>query len=476
MNLEGIKVALIFPAYQDSSDIVSLKENKKHIGKIPPLSLAYVAAILEAHKVEVRIIDASVFDMDKEQVVQSLKEFAPDLVGFTLATYHFHNNLSWIKYIKKELGVPIVVGGIQTSIYPEETLLHQAIDYIIIGDAEETLVELIGNIAGQNDIKGVKGIGYRDSLGNVLINESRRPFLNIDATPFPARHLLSNEKYFSLISHKKNFSVMMTSRGCPFNCIFCDNNTIKFRLRSPGNVVDEMEECKHKYAINEIDMFDAAFTVREDRTIEICEEILKRDLELLWSFRTRADLVNKRMLEVLKQASCIRIYYGIESASPRILKNIKKEVDIEKIKDTVMQTKKIGIEPFGFFMIGNIGETKETIEDTVKLIKKLPLKYIQVSSTYAPPNTELYEHIKEKYNRDFWREYTREGNLKGKIPRYGTELSEEEVEEQVRRVYLSFYLNPRRVLEIVSSIRSVEEFKRGLLALKDMLVSFLHRV
>ncbi|MFC2140116.1 B12-binding domain-containing radical SAM protein [Candidatus Auribacterota bacterium] len=472
MDLKGTKIALIFPPYKETRDTISVKENKKHLGKIPPLSLAYIAAILEAHNVDTLLIDASALALSKEECVRRLQEFSPDFLGFTLATYHFHHTLDWIRYLKNNIKVPIVVGGIHTSVYPKETLAHKEIDYLVIGDGEETLPELIKTLLNGSNISQIKGIAYKDQAGNVLLNEPRGSFNNIDLTPFPARHLLPNEKYFSLISHRKNFTAMMTSRGCPFNCIFCDNNTIKFRFRSPENVVDEMVECYDKYDIREIDIFDAAFTVKKDRAKKICEEMLKRQLDIIWSFRTRADLIDKELLTLLNRASCTRIYYGIESASPTILKNIKKEVSIERIKEVIWQTEKSGIEPFGFFMVGNIGETKETVAETIQLIKKLPLKYIQVASIYVPPNTELYDYLRDENQYDFWREYTRKGKLEGELPLYGTSLTRKEIDHYVKRMYLAFYLRPFQVLKIVLSIKSFEEFKRGCIALKDMVVSF----
>ncbi|MFC1666942.1 B12-binding domain-containing radical SAM protein [Candidatus Omnitrophota bacterium] len=470
-SLKDIKISLIFPSYRSAKDPVSIREAKQNLGVIPPLSLAYVAAILESKDCKVDLIDASALNLTKYQVLNRINAFGPDFLGFTTTTIDFHHTLDWIRYLKEETGIPVIIGGIHISVYPKETLTYEAIDYGIVGEAEETLPEFLEYLVNKKDLSKVSGICYRED-SRIVVTANRAPFRNLDDSPFPARHLLSNEKYYSLISKKKNFTAMMTSRGCPFHCIFCDNHTIEYRCRSPRNVVDEIGQCQRLFKINEIDIFDALFSVNPNRVIEICREIRQRKLEISWSFRTRVDLVNARMLDELRESGCMRIYYGIESGDRDILKNINKEIDIETVKRIVNITKDKGIDVFGYFMIGNIGETEESIKKTTNLILELPLDYVQITPVFAPPNTVLYEMLRKKIHRDYWKEYTLDQTMRDMLPRYGTSLTDEEIKKKVRECYLKFYLRPGYIAKKMIELKSFDEFFRSLRAIKDMVFSY----
>lgn len=471
-NLENIKVGLVFPQYKEYPDKVSFPENKHHLGVIPPITLAYVAAILESSGCRVKLIDASALKLTKGQVVDSLKDFNPDFIGFTSTTVDFHNTLGWINYLKEGLNKPIIAGGVHLAVYPKETLSHQAVDYGVTGEAEETLPELLECLTNKGDLSKIKGICYRDN-GGIRVTEKRLPVSNLDEYPFPARHLLPNEKYYSFISKKKNFTAMLTSRGCPFHCIFCDSQTVKYRYRSPKNVVDEMQVCHDSYGINEIDIFDALFSVSSDRVMEICRELKSRKLKLKWSFRTRVDLVNEEMLEQLNKSGCVRIHYGIESGDPGILKNISKNVDISTVKKIVRLTKQKGIDAFGYFMIGNVGDNEETVKESRKLMLELPFDYIQISPAYAPPNSSLYRQVKEKTGKDFWSEYTIDPQRGGAFPRYGTDLTDKQINTYIYKCYLKFYLRPGFILNFIIRLRSWPELVRSLRSLKDIIFSFV---
>lgn len=470
-SLVGVKISLIFPSYQATKDPVSLKEAKEHLGVIPPLSLAYVAAILEKEGCAVQLIDASALKLTHCQALEMINKFNPDFLGFTSTTVDFRNTLEWISYFKAHTHLSVIIGGIHMSVYPAETLTHEVIDYGVIGEAEETLPELLRCLVYGKEVSQVKGICYRQS-GEVMINETRPPVRNIDETPFPSRHLLPNERYYSLISKKKNFTAMITSRGCPFHCIFCDNQTILYRCRSPKNIVDEMEICKTQYGINEIDIFDALFSIDKSRVIEICKQIRERKLKIDWSFRTRVDLVNEEMLDELKKSGCRRIYYGIESGDQGILRSINKEVDIELIKRMVCLTKKKGIDTFGYFMIGNIGETAESIKKTLDLMLALPLDFVQISPVFAPPNTKLYEMLIKKEKRDYWKEYVLGRVEEDLLPRYGTDLTDSEIKKYIRYCYLRFYVRLIYMVKTICRMRSWAEVRRSAEVLRDMVFSY----
>lgn len=468
-ELGGLKVCLVFPPYRESEDIVFLTAAKKNLGKIPPLSLCAVAAALEQYGCSVKIIDANVTDSGIDQVISEISRFSPDFLGFTLATYQFHFTLEWIRNIRQKINVPVIVGGHHARIYPREILTHREIDYCIIGDAEEALPKFLIALTGKQDLSGILGLAYRnESSQEIIVNNAAACIEDLDSVTFPSRHLIDNSLYYSLISQYKNFTAMTTSRGCVFQCIFCDNHCLKYRAMSPKRVVDEIEACHRDFGINEIDMFDGVFSINKNRLLAICEEIGKRKIRIHWSMRTRADLVDRDMLIALKQAGCIRIYYGIESGSALVLKNIKKGMDLGYIEETVKFTKKIGIDTFGYFMLGAPGETKETLRQTRKLMLSLPLDYVQISPIFYPPNTELYTEVMKKIKYDYWQEYTLDPEKMINFPIVGTDFSQAQIHFFVRKMYLNFYLRPRYILKFMMRIKSYAEISRALKALSDM--------
>ena len=467
--LKGTRLCLIFPPYKESEDIVFLKTAKKNLGKITPLSLCAVAAIFERFGGVVKIIDANAKELTIESVTKEIDNFSPDFLGFTLSTYQFHYTLEWIKSIRSRANISTIVGGPHARIYPREILTHKQIDYCVIGDAEEALPNLIHSLINKKELSTVGGIAYRSrNEGSIKINNFLLYIKDLDNIPFPSRHLIDNSLYYSLISKYKNFTAMTSSRGCIFQCTFCDNHCIPYRAMSPKRVVDEMEVCKKEFNINEIDMFDGVFSISKKRTLEICEEIKKRKLKIFWSFRTRADLVDKETLNVLKSAGCIRIYYGIESGSPGILRNIKKYVTLEHIKYIVKLTKHIGIDTFGYFMVGNYGEDYKTISETINLMLSLPLDYVQIAPIFYPPNTKVYSEVMKIIKQDYWREYTINPNHRIEFPIVGTNFSKEQIHAIARKMYLRFYLRPAFIIKFMLRIKSSEEFVRAIKAVFDM--------
>jgi len=468
VDLDGMKVCLVFPPYRESHDTVFLASAKKNLGKITPLSLCAVAAALEKHRCRVQIIDANASGIGVDEAIGKIEEFGPDFLGFTLSTYQFHFTLEWIRRIRLRLRTPIIVGGPHARAYPAEILTHRQIDYCVIGDAEEALPLLLSALASGADIRGIGGVAWRDDDGAAIINPASY-VRDLDTVAFPARHLLDNSLYYSFISQYKNFTAMTTSRGCVFECTFCDNHCIPYRAMSPRRVVNEIDSCVKEFGINEIDMFDGIFSVDRIRLLQICDLINKRSIKVHWSLRTRADLMDEESLRALKQAGCLRIYYGIESGSPEVLKNIRKNMDLERIKREVAYTKKIGIETFGFFIIGAPGETTQTVAQTAQLLASLPLDYAQIAPIFYPPQTALYEQVLKDTGHDYWREYTIAPEKGFHLPVVGTCLTRKDIRALARKAYLKFYLHPRSIIRFIAKMKSVAELPRALGALADML-------
>lgn len=467
--LEGLRVALVYPPYGAVRNEPGIKTVKENYGIFPSLSLLYVAGILEAAGCEVLFLDAHAEDIGLDACVERLQRFGPDYVGYTLTTYLFFQSMDWIQAIRKQVDVPVIVGGVHLSIYPRETLGYRAIDYAITNEAEYALPDLLEALVRRTSLADVRGIAYRQPDGDVIVTPKARD-CDVDETPYPARHLIDNSLYYSFISQYRNFTCFITSRGCPYKCIFCEQGSKAFRARSPKNVVDELEVCHKELGIRELDFFDSSFTIRKDRVIGICEEIQRRKLPIVWAARTRVDCITDDVLSAMRAAGCTRIYYGIESGNREILQTLKKSTSIEMYRDVVSRTRKHGIATFGYFMVGNPYETEASIRQTIRLALELDLDYAQFSKVTPMPATEMYTLLLKETGRDYWREHIEKG-VDEDIPRPMCDMSDAEIQRWARLAYLRFYYRPKYIARALGRLKSREELARSVKTAWQMLVN-----
>ena len=469
ISLDGVRVALVYPPYGPVRNEPGIKTVKENYGIFPSLSLLYVAGILQQAGAEVLFVDAHAEGLDLDQTVSRLTAFGPDFVGYTLTTYLFFQSMAWITEIRKQVDVPVIVGGVHMSIYPRETLARKELDYGVTGEAEIALPELLGALVRRQDLSRVRGICYKRPDGEVVVTPKAAD-CDVDDAPFPARGLIDNSLYYSFISQYKNFSCFITSRGCPYKCIFCEQGSKPFRARSPNNVVDELEICNKEFGIRELDFFDSSFTIRKDRVIAICDEIQRRKLDVVWAARTRVDCISDDVLSSMRKAGCNRIYYGIESGNREILHTLKKSTSLEMYKDVVSRTKAHGIHTFGYFMLGNPYENEATIRQTVRLALELDLDYAQFSKVTPMPATEMYTLLLKETGRDFWREHIEQGTDED-IPRPLCDMTDAEIQRWTRLAYLRFYYRPRYMAAALRRVKSREELVRSVKTAWQMLVS-----
>jgi len=372
--------------------------------------------------------------------------------------------------VREAVGAPTLLGGVHMGIYPEETFSHRAIDFGCTGEAEMVLPEFLETLNRGGDLASVKGVIWRDG-DQVVVNEFPDLLYDVDNVPFPARNHLPNDRYYSFISQFRNFTPLITSRGCPFRCIFCEQGGLPFRGRKPENVVDEIEECYHVYKVREFDFFDSSFTVDKKRVVRICEEINRRGIHVAWAIRSRVDLVDEEMLVALRNAGCKRIYYGIESSSPKILETLRKKTNLEQIREVMFLTRKHKIDTFGYFMVGSPGETPETIQDSIRFAIDLKLDYAQFSKVTPMPATELYRMLLNEGQPDYWRKYILDPGNEIFVPRPGCDLSEEEIQQWTRRAYIRFYFRPRYIVKALLRLKSRHELKRSVRTAWSMLTT-----
>lgn len=461
-----MRFALIFNPFSYKVHEENLKIVQKYFGLFPPLSLAWVAAIAKQAGHEVTIIDARTLQLSKQEAFEILKKFNPDIMGFMMTTYMYRETLSWIEYMKERLDIPVVVGGYNLRVYPEESVAPAAIDFGVKEHAYYTIPALLKELEGDKNFESVPGLVYKEN-GVTKINPHPQK-IEFDKFPNPARYLLPNELYAEFPTERRNFTVMVTSLGCPHKCHFCEAGGTPYSPRKPEIVVDEIEECYEKYGIREIDVFDYDFTIDRKRLIKICREIRKRDLNIIWACRSRIDTVDDELLDEMKMAGCHRIYYGIESGSQEILDKLNKKITLKQIRQTIKATKKRGIMALGFFLVGVPGETRETFKKTLKFSKKLNLDYVQYSKCLAKPLTPLWKEMIEKTGHDYWKEWILGIEEDRAVARPWTELTNEEIDEIARKAYISFHYRISFIIKAVIKVRSLSEFKRKLFGFFDM--------
>lgn len=366
-----------------------------HVRSIP-LGIAYIAAVLEKNGYKVRVYDPAPYE--KPHLKKTIEWFKPDIICISCMTPSFPRACRMARKIKENFDIPIVFGGVHATVAPEETLKNGFVDYIIAGEGENALLELLKVMSDGGNPKGVLGLGYREGRG-LRINPPRPLIEDLDSLPFPARHLFSGWYFRRFVLFRGLWikaGNMVSSRGCPYNCSYCSSRLMfgrRVRFRSPKNVVDEMEHLLKKYRLRGIALSDDTFTCNEKRAIEICREIRKRKLDFVWRVQGRVDTISDRLVGELVRAGCIQIDIGVESGSERILKVLQKGITPEQVIRAFRILKKYRIRTCATFMIGSPTETHEDIELTRELARKIKADYTQFFITTPFPGTEMYNDI-----------------------------------------------------------------------------------
>ncbi|MBS3121385.1 radical SAM protein [Candidatus Woesearchaeota archaeon] len=443
---------------------------KGYGGKSMPLNLTYLASYLISKGYEnTSILDAEALELSYEQVLEHIKKEDPDIIGFTSPTPSFQQVVDLSNLIKQQNPhVKIIIGGPHSSALPLDTAKEPSLDFVCFGEGELTMLELVEFIEkGRTDYDKIDGLIYKEGE-KIIQNKQRKLTENLDIFPFPVRNLVPRHLYYppptKSVSDKKGTS-MVTSRGCPFNCTYCVAKVVwtrRVRYRSVKNVVDEMEECVNKYNLGEFNIHDELFTANEKRVIELCKEIINRKLDVGWVCMARVDTIHsKEMLEYMKKAGCGKIVFGFESGSQKILDLMKKGTTVEQAIRAVKLVKESGIKTSGNFMLGNIGETLETMRETIDMAKKLNTDTIAFFQTSPYPGTEIYYTALEKgyLRKDIqWKDFAL---LSKTAPALNLpNLPPEEVAKWVKKGYKEFYLRPSYILNQIACIKNWRDAKR----------------
>lgn len=452
------------------------------ISKTPyvPLGIAYLVAILENNGIFVDCLDYQVEPIDFLKLKKIIKDKEINVVGITSSTPQIFTSYKLIDQIKYwQPQMTVLMGGIHPSVFPEEAISHGA-DVVIRGEGEATFAELVPALVERDEaaLVNIRGISYRSQRG-ILHNLGRERIKDLDAIPFPARHLFSfPQKYLPFLKFKKqNFSAhLIGSRGCSGHCVFCNKQIFnqKITKRSAQNILKEIVMLKKKFGVQEVSFADDFFTYDIERVKQLCRLLIKNKVRIRWACsNTRVDSIDKEMFALMKASGCYRVLFGVESGNNQILKKIGKNITLSQVKKVFQLAKQAELMTGGYFMIGHHVDTPKTIKQTIHFARNLDTDAVQFAINTPFPGTASYRILKNKgwLLSENWENY----QMFEKPLFHTDKLTPEYILKMYKKAWLSCYVfNPQFIIRHLKRLfSSRENFNFYLLALKQVLKRFL---
>ena len=461
-----MKVLLIQPS--QFKEGVSLLYGRIGTIEQPPMGLAMLAAVLLAEGFEVEILDADAEGLTDAAIAERVEQARPFLVGMSVTTPIFRNAVRLAERIKsRRPEVFIALGGYHPSYEPVASLEPPSIDFVVKGEGERTIVELaraVADGAKPEQLRKIAGLYFKEQ-GRQVANPKRELIADLDTLPRPARHLFPRQRYTYPDTKYTPAFPIYTSRGCPGQCTFCQQQLLterKLRLRRPGPVADEIEDLIAEYGAREIHVWDDMFTYQKKRVFELRDEIVRRRLQIAIAFTAgiRVDTASREVLEAMREMGGYAVAFGIESGSQEILDRARKHVKLDQVRRAVAEAKRLGFETWGFFMLGLLGESAETVEQTIRFALELDPDVAKFHILKPYPGSEVYHQMKdlglildfdvEKYGIHTY-------------PVHRTEhLSPEQIFRFQQEAYRRFYFRPRTILKHLGRLNSWTRVRNNL--------------
>lgn len=433
-----MKITLVNPPYP-----VSVHSHPAFI----PLGIAYLGAMAQKTGHQVTVIDCQAEKLNYESFRDRIAQIPSDIVGVTATTLLYKSAMKLITIAKQVHPQAFTVLGGSHGTFWDENALNEypSLDIVVRREGEQTFIELLDKLQTQSSLSNVLGITYRN--GDKIAHNADRPFLqDLDSLPFPAHDLLPLEK---LKHNGKIIFPLVSSRGCVYWCDFC--STVRmfgrgYRMRSPKNVVDEMEFVYDKYGVDQVTFYDDAFSVDRNRVVKICEELHARKLNIKWDCGTRVDMVDKELLKTMRGAGCFAVWLGVESGSEAILGAMNKKINLEQTRLAYKLAHEVGLMTIANTVLGFPGETEETAKATIRLIKELNPDDVGFYVATPYPGTPLYEQVK----KSGWLSITDFDRYDTAGPTFETpSLSMARLAELRAKAYQEFYLRPGYVFKMI---------------------------
>lgn len=461
-----MKIILINPPLKNLLMAETPEFVTKDRGYNPPMGLIWIATCVNKnshHKA--KVLDTQALEMDYGAVRRYILREKPDAVGIAAITFTLLDSLEAARVVKDvDSSIKVIFGGPHATLYPGETLSPKVVDYVIAGEGELSFPLLLDAMESGKGLAKVPGLFYKEN-GKARRGAAPKIIEDIDVLPLPDRTLTPYKRYSSVLAHANPLTTSIGTRGCPFRCTFCDRPQMggkSYRARSPSLIVDEMESC-HELGIREIMFYDDTWTMIMPRAKKICEEILDRGLDILWTCRTRVDKVSPEMVRLMQKAGCRRINFGVESGTEEGLISIKKQCTLQQARDAFGTCKRLKMETLGYFMIGLPGETREQMLETIRFAKSVKPNFLHFTVLTPFPQTQIWcDLIKNEDRRaeKAWHDYAKNPSGAFDPPTANEYLTKEELFEICTAGYKGFYFRPKYMLKELLRVRSSGEFLR----------------
>lgn len=360
----------------------------------PPLGLLYLSAFLSDRGVSNEVFDTTFSSRSKLE--QHLLDSRPGIIGIYVNLMTRKHVLHIIAVIRKNLpGCVVVTGGPEVTHYADGFLRHGT-DYVVTGEGEETMYELVSSIAAGKPASGICGISYMEN-GHVVVNPERAKLKDLDLLPFPAREKIDMRQYLSTWKkhHGTSAISISTMRGCPYTCKWCSRAVygLSYRRRSAAKVVDELISLLNDYSPDTFWFVDDVFTISHKWLREFQKELTSRKVRIRYECITRADRMNEEVVNILKETGCARVWIGAESGSQKVIDLMDRRVRVEQVREMIRLTRRQGIEAGTFIMLGYPGETEADIEETIHHLKESSPDHFTITVAYPIKGTELFQEV-----------------------------------------------------------------------------------
>ena len=441
-------------------------------GTFFPIGLLWVASFFKRnrnHEANIRIVDCSLGDWNRERFEAMLYEYKPDLLGMTAFTPMVLDLKASLETAKRLLPDCItVIGGAHVASFKEQALCYDQLDYAIAGYGERAFLDLFDSLFMQGSHCEVSGLIYRDNgkiKSNPIVKE------DIDSIPHPDYSLIPYRQYRSPVGTQDIMISTISSRGCPFKCTFCNSPDKIYRKRSITHIMDEIEDiCS--LGVKEIFFFDDLFNLNNERVYELCSNLEKEKINITWAFKSRVNNIDDEFIKRVKACGCERVHFGLETNDNESLKALKKGITVAQIRKAVSTCFKFKVNSVGSFMINLPGDTCQSIYERFKFANSLKLDYCQFAIMVAYNHSEIFDQgVKTgQWNPDLWTDYIRNPTADFTPPIWDNGITREDLDQMLREGLKKFHFRPQYIYQRLRNLHSIGEIKKyvkgGIMLLK----------